>query len=227
MRLCLALAASTFVLIVVGNPCEAREAREDQHSLYWEQRAGHYRLLPNDSGEIIFLGDSITEGCDWGEMFHDPLIKNRGISGDVTRGVLDRLDEVVESKPAKIFLMIGINDLASGMTEKEILANIKSIIREIRRKSPETKLYLQSLLPVNPDFPIFLHHSDKGLQIKNINTVLRRMAKDYGAVYVDLYPLFTGEGEKLDPAYTNDGLHLTGAGYAVWKEAVAPYLRRK
>ncbi len=206
---------------------DAREPRGDQHSLYWEQRAGHYRLLPNDSGEIIFLGDSITEGCDWSEMFHDPLVKNRGISGDVTQGVLDRLDEVVESKPAKIFLMIGINDLASGMTEKEILANIKSIIREIRRKSPETKLYLQSLLPVNPDFPIFLHHSDKGSQIRNINTVLRRMAKDYGAVYVDLYPLFTGEGEKLDPAYTNDGLHLTGAGYAVWKEAVAPYLRRK
>jgi len=222
----LALAVSSLILIATGALSEARAPDGSQHSLYWQQRAGHFRLLPNDRGEIVFLGDSITEGGHWGEMFQNPLIKNRGISGDVTQGVLDRLDEVVESKPAGIFLMIGINDLASGLTEKEILANIKRIAREIRQKSPETVLYLQSLLPVNPDFPIFPDHRNKGSQIKSINTVLRRMAKDYGAVYVDLYPLFIGEGDKLDPEYTNDGLHLTGAGYAVWQEAVAPYLRK-
>jgi lysophospholipase L1-like esterase len=196
-----------------------------QHSLYWHQRASHYRQLPNERGEIIFLGDSITEGCDWGEMFQDPLVKNRGISGDVTQGILDRLDEVVESRPAKVFLMIGINDLAEGLAEKEVLANIKRIIREVRKRSPDTKLYLQSLLPVNPDFKVFPDHVDKAVEIKNINTVLRRLATDYGAVFVDLYPLFIGERDKLDPEYTNDGLHLTGAGYAVWKKAVAPYLR--
>jgi len=132
---------------------------------------------------------------------------------------------VVESKPAKIFLMIGINDLAMGLNEKEILANIKRIIREIRQKSPDTRLYLQSVLPVNPDFRVFPDHVDKSAEIKNINSVLRRMAGDYDAVFVDLYPLFIEEGEKLDPEFTNDGLHLTGAGYAVWKEAVAPFLR--
>ena len=203
----------------------ARQTAGNPHSLYWQQRASHYRQLPNDKGEVIFLGDSITEGGDWGEMFHDPLVKNRGISGDVTQGVLDRLDEVVESKPAKVFLMIGINDLAGGLTEKQILANIKCIIREIRRKSPDTKVYLQSLLPVNPDFRVFPDHVDKSVQIKNINIVLRRMAEDYEAVFVDLYPLFIGVGDKLDPDYTNDGLHLTGAGYSVWKEAVASYLQ--
>ena len=140
----MALAASALVLIAIGDLSAAQEQSGSQHSLYWHQRAGHFRLLPNDRGEIVFLGDSITDGCDWSEMFHNPLIKNRGISGDVTQGVLDRLGEVVESKPAKIFLMIGINDLARGLTEKEILANIESIIREVRKKSPETKLYLQS-----------------------------------------------------------------------------------
>ena len=225
LRLCLSLSASALVLITVGNLSAAWEQSGSQHSLYWQQRASHFRLLPNDKGEIIFLGDSITDGCDWSEMFHNPLIKNRGISGDVARGVLDRLAEVVESKPAKVFLMIGINDLAMGLSEKEILANIKRIIREIRQKSPDTRLYLQSLLPVNPDFRVLPDHVDKGAQIKNINSVLRRMAGDYDAVFVDLYPLFIEEGEKLDPEFTNDGLHLTGAGYAVWKEAVAPFLR--
>ncbi|MFA9452939.1 MAG: GDSL-type esterase/lipase family protein [Candidatus Aminicenantaceae bacterium] len=219
------LCALAFALVLIGVPGAAQEQSGSQHSPYWQQRASHFRLLPNDRGEIIFLGDSITEGCDWSEMFHNPLIKNRGISGDVTRGVLDRLDEVVESMPAKIFLMIGINDLALGLTEKQILANIKSIIREVRLKSPDTTMYLQSLLPVNPDFRVFPDHANKGAQIKNINLVLRRMAHDYGAEFVNLYPLFIGEGEKLDPEFTNDGLHLTGAGYAVWKEAVAPFLQ--
>jgi lysophospholipase L1-like esterase len=58
----------------------------------------------------------------------------------------------------------------------------------------------------------------------NINTGLKRMAKDYSLCYVDLYPLFTGDGDKLRPEYTNDGLHLTGAGYAVWKKAVASFV---
>jgi lysophospholipase L1-like esterase len=177
-----------------------------------------------DQGEVVFLGNSITYGGDWNGMFPSLLIKNRGISGDVTQGVLDRLDRVLETRPAKIFLMIGINDLAFGRNEEEILANIKRIIREIRQGSPETILYLQSLLPVNPDYPVFSNHTDKGLQIKNINRVLRRMAGDYGAVFVDLYPLFVGQDDKLDPRYTKDGLHLTAAGYSVWEKAVAPHL---
>ncbi len=195
------------------------------HPAYWHQRASHFRQLPNDEGEIIMLGDSITEGCNWSEMFANPKFKNRGIGGDVTRGILDRLDEVLDSRPERIFLMIGINDLGHGRPEKEILANIKRIIREVREKSPESTLYLESLLPVNPDFGMFPNHTDKAEQVIAINTVLRRMAADYDVVYVDLYSRFvTGEG-KLDPAFTNDGLHLTGPGYAVWKKALEPFLR--
>ncbi len=195
------------------------------HPAYWHQRASHFRLLPNEEGEIIMLGDSITEGCNWSEMFANPKLKNRGISGDVTQGVLDRLDEVLESHPERIFLMIGINDLGHGKTEEEILANIKRIIREVRKKSPESTLYLESLLPVNPDFAMFPTHTDKTQQVIAINTVLRRMAADYDAVYVDLYSRFVTQGGKLDPAFTNDGLHLTGPGYAIWKKALEPYLR--
>lgn len=200
------------------------QAKSD-HSAYWHQRASHFRQLPNDEGEIIMLGDSITEGCNWSEMFANSKLKNRGISGDVTQGILDRLDEVLESHPERIFLMIGINDLGQGKTETEILANIKRIIREVRKKSPESTLYLESLLPVNPDFGMFPDHTDKAEQVIAINTVLRRMAADYGAVYVDLYARFAVDGGKLDPAFTNDGLHLTGPGYRVWKKALEPHLR--
>jgi hypothetical protein len=168
------LSVCVFILVVLlGVPCVmCQQAENPPHSLYWHQRASHYELLPNEAGEIIFLGDSITDGCNWGEMFGDPKVKNRGISGDITQGILDRLGEVVESKPAKVFLMIGINDLAMGKSPKEIMDNIKRIVKSIRKTSPETLIYIESLLPVNPDFPQFPQHAGKTQEILSINRVL-------------------------------------------------------
>ncbi len=203
----------------------AQEGARLQHSTHWLQRASHFRLLPNLKGEIIFLGDSITEGCNWGEMLQNPKIINRGISGDVSQGILDRLDEVTESFPAKIFLMIGINDLARGTPAEDVLANVKRIIAEVRQKSQDTEIYLESLLPVNPDFGNFPDHTDKGPTIIRFNKILQHMAKDYRCHYVELYEKYVGRDNKLDPEYSHDGLHLNGAGYAVWKKAMKPFLR--
>ena len=135
------------VLFIFSLCAQEQPSLKDQYFPYWNQKETLFRILPNDTGEIIFLGDSITDGCEWSELFHDLSIKNRGISGDVTQGVLDRLGEVVESNPKKIFLMIGVNDLAAGKTEKEIVSNIKKIIKNIQKKSPATEIYLESILP--------------------------------------------------------------------------------
>lgn len=34
----------------------------------------------------------------------------------------------------------------------------------------------------------------------------------------------TIEGDKLNPAYTEDGLHLNGSGYLVWKSEIERYM---
>ena len=82
-------------------------------SAYYHQRLMHFQSLPQTNGDIIFVGNSITDGGEWSELFNDLKIKNRGISGDVTAGVIHRLDEIARRKPAKVFLQIGTNDLAS------------------------------------------------------------------------------------------------------------------
>jgi hypothetical protein len=79
---------------------------------YYDQRKSLFEKLPDTRKEIIFLGNSITDGCEWSELLADRHVKNRGISGDVTAGVLNRIREITASKPAKVFLLIGINDLA-------------------------------------------------------------------------------------------------------------------
>lgn len=190
----------------------------------WYHRTSLFQLLSNDKDEIIFLGDSITANCNWSELFQDKRIKNRGIGGDVTQGVLDRLDEIVESQPLKVFLMIGINDLGKGKTEKEAVTNIKRIIKSLQKKSAETEIYLQSLLPVNRDLGMFPNYTNKTAEILAVNRVLKRMAEEFSCTFIDLYPLFIEKDQKLNPAYTNDGLHLNGEGYLVWKTAVKKYV---
>ena len=74
--------------------------RPNNYALKVEQ----FRSFPNSSKDIIFLGNSITAGTDWMELLGRSDVRNRGISGDITFGVLERLDEVIEGKPAKVFI---------------------------------------------------------------------------------------------------------------------------
>lgn len=193
------------------------------HSTYYQQRKTHFEGLPDEAGEIILLGDSMTDGCEWDELLGNDKVKNRGISGDVTLGVLDRLDEVTASQPAKVFLLIGTNDLARGYSPKEVISNIGSIVADINRASPQTEVYVQSITPVNDHYGKFGGHTSKGEQIKAINAALKAGING-GYQFVDLYPAFVNDEGKLDITLSNDGLHLNGAGYEVWAEVLRKYL---
>lgn len=65
-------------------------------STFYQQRSSLFRLLPVTKNDIVFLGNSITNGNEWDELFGDISIKNRGISGDITAGVLNRFAQWVE-----------------------------------------------------------------------------------------------------------------------------------
>jgi hexosaminidase len=124
-------------------------------STYYYQRVSHFKSLPQTTGDIIFIGNSISDGGEWQELFDDLRIKNRGISGDVSAGVIHRIDEIIERKPAKIFLMIGTNDLARGISTDSLVNNILWIAKYLQIQSPATKLFIQSILPVNETFEKF------------------------------------------------------------------------
>jgi len=202
------------------------ELKKSKHSTYYYQRKTLFEKLPNSENEIIFLGNSISDGCNWNELLNDNRIKNRGISGDVTDGVLDRLDEITESKPAKIFIMIGVNDLACGKSVEYVISNYQKILERIVTASKKTKIYVQSVLPVNDAFQKFENLVNKTKQILAVNNNLKKMSKKYGATYIDLFSLFSIDGDKLNPKYTNDGLHLTGEGYLLWKSVVEKYIEQ-
>jgi len=215
-----------FILILLSLTFLIADSQNKRHSPYYYQKVTLFESLPNDSNEIVFLGNSITDGCEWSELFNDLRIKNRGISGDVTLGVLDRLSEVTESHPLQIFIMIGVNDLAAGISQDTIFSRYERIIKRVKSSSPKTELFVQSVLPVNPEFKKFSNHVNKTNQIIELNKKLKKLCKNYKLSYIDLYSSFKIEGNKLNPKYTNDGLHLTGKGYLLWKSLVEGYISR-
>lgn len=199
-----------------------------KYSTFYYQRATLFEQLPVTSRDIVFLGNSITNGGEWAELLQNKHVKNRGISGDVCRGVYDRLDPILKGKPAKIFLLIGINDVNRGASADTIVVQIKRITQKIKKDSPKTKLYLQSILPVTDYYKMFGGHTKHWKMIREINEKLEQLARAEKVIYVDLYSHFVDPSTgKMNIEYSNDGLHLLGKGYVKWCEILKPYVLRK
>lgn len=173
---------------------------------------------PVTSKDIVMLGNSLTEnGGDWSARLGRKHVINRGIIGDEVMGVYDRLHQILPGKPARLFLLIGVNDVSHDLTADSIAGMIRMTVERIRRESPGTKLYLQSLLPINESFGRYKRMTGKTDTIPAINAKLRALAKEKKITYVDLFPRFIEKGTNiLRKELTNDGLHLNEEGYAIW-----------
>lgn len=193
-------------------------------STYFHQRAGLFGLLPAGNQDIVFIGNSITDGNEWSELFGDIRIKNRGISGDITAGVLYRTKELAAAKPERVFMMIGVNDLARGVSPDSIVKNILLSVAYLRQESPSTKIFVQSVLPVNGIYRKFGGHTSQAAEIIKVNHALKNNAAAKGYRFIDLTPGFSNERGELREELTNDGLHLNGNAYLLWKHLIYPYV---
>ncbi|ARS37827.1 GDSL-type esterase/lipase family protein [Pontibacter actiniarum] len=214
--------AFAFACVLWGTSAAVAQEAAAWDSTYrpstYQVQVDQFRAYPNSRKDIVFLGNSITAHPNWNELLGLKNARNRGISGDITYGVLERLDEVTEGKPAKVFLLIGINDISRNIPDSLILQNYKKIVRRVKTESPSTKLYIQTILPTNNTFTKFKKHYNKEEHVFWLNEALKQLAADENVTLIDLYPAFTdGEG-RLVEAYTHDGLHLTHLGYQKWAE---------
>ena len=194
-------------------------------SEYNLQRRSLFEVLPVYSSDIVFLGNSITDGCEWAELFNNRHVKNRGISGDRSGWLLDRLDPIVGGHPKKLFLMIGVNDLAAGVSPDEIVANVARLIDRFQSESRWTKIYVQSILPVNGDLPGYERRKACAPLIVPTNKRLETLCDEKGVTYLDVWGALADHEGRLDKRYTNDGLHLTGEGYVVWRDAIKQHVK--
>ena len=177
---------------------------------------------PISNKDIVMLGNSLTEnGGNWAARLGNKHVRNRGIIGDVVMGVYDRLHQILPGHPAKLFLLIGVNDISHGLTSDSIVSMIRTTVERIRKESPDTRLYLQSLLPINESFGRYKRLTGKTSMIPEINKQLEALAKEKGLTYINLFPLFTEKGSNVLRAdLTTDGLHLKEEGYKIWVKAI-------
>ena len=183
---------------------------------HYAARFEKFKKEPIVTGKVLFLGDNITEGGNWRKLLKDSTAINRGISGDNTFGVLHRLEETTKRKPSKIFLLIGVNDLSKNSPNEVIIENIFAIVGKIRGASPKTRIFLQSLLPLNPGVKDFPANLAKQENILEINGQLKKYGDIFKFTYIDIHSLFLDKQNALDARFTYDGLHLNAAGYLRW-----------
>ena len=182
----------------------------------WALKVAQFRSYPNSPKDVIFVGNSITEYTQWSELLGRNDVRNRGISSDISFGVLERLDEITEGKPAKVFILIGINDVSRNVPDSFILRNYALIIQRIKKESPSTKIYFHTLLPVNNEFTQHKRHYNRDEHILYVNEELKKLAAKENITLIDLHPHFLDGNKKLDKKYTADGLHLNAEGYQLW-----------
>lgn len=184
------------------------------------------RILNIKYGDIIYLGDSITEYYDFNRYYNYPIVKS-GISGYKTDDILNNLDSMVFNyNPKKIFLLIGTNDLVKKDPDY-IIDNIKKIVEKIKEKKPNAKMYIESVYPVNnTDNEKISHKMVKNRNnedIKKINEGIKSYCEQENITYIDMYKVLADEEGNLKLEYTIEGLHMSDEAYEVISKELKKY----
>ena len=198
----------------------------------YQEKINIFKIMPKRKHGIVFLGDSVIEGINWTEFYDNLDIRNRGIGGDWTGGVLSRLDEILDLEPRKIFIYLGGNDLYHKYeyknkrnTERDIekiIENYKKILVSISDRLPQTKIYIISSIPLNHSWKYVVVTDE---EIRALNDRLKQLSKESGGIYVDLYSKLKTKDNELSIRYTTDGLHLNSKGYLIFKKVIDPYIK--
>lgn len=181
---------------------------------HYPERIALFMQNPLSKNDLVFLGNSITEqGGDWGKRFNNPKAKNRGIAGDTTDGVLARLGEISYCEPKQVFILIGINDLfRDDMTSEKVSNNILKIVNQIHEKSPNTSIFVHTILPTST-----VRIKEK---IQTTNTLLRNATSNNPFQLIELHTEFTDKDGLMNMNLSNDGVHLNETGYRIWMKKI-------
>ena len=187
-----------------------------QDDPYYKHRKSQFeQLMNNERYETMMLGDSITDEGQWDELLDNTKVQNRGISGDTTDGVLDRLNSI--SKGIKqVFIMIGVNDIMRGKEVDEVYANYLKIIQTFKDKN--IKVYIQSTLYIGES-----RKANFNPKIEELDARLEKYASENQITFINLNPIFAPQ-KVLKKEFTSDDLHLNGTAYKLWTEQIRKYL---
>lgn len=169
-------------------------------------------MLKGQDVDTVFLGDSITQAYNIGDYFLGKKYVNRGIGGDITKGVISRLQsQVIDLNPRQIIILIGTNDLSDNLQPKNILENYEIILNKISEKLPNCKVFIESIYPLNEK--MHTHKVRTNNRIIATNQLIKELCEKRNITYIDLWGVLSDSNGQLIKKYTYDGLHLLPEGY--------------
>lgn len=177
--------------------------------------------VDKQSKEVVFAGDSHISNFDWEDYFKGLSVANRGIGGDTSGGLLQRIEQVTELNPEKVFLLVGINDIAQGVSLESIEYSYIQIIDVIKKNKPNTHIYAQSVFPVAGELYESYFSKQSGPINESVARLNKRISQLAGATFIDVADKF---GTELATEYSVDGLHLNKEGYEVWLNKIEEYV---
>lgn len=193
-------------------------------SAFWEFYNGKLAMYEEENlqyadqiVDAVFLGDSLTDGYDVKSYYPEYTVLNRGIGGDTTIWLEQRLDVSLYAVQTKVAIMlIGANNMDS------MFDNYEGILKSFKEKAPNTKIILLSLTSMSREW-------GKKNQLAAYNNVkIKKLAEQYGFEFVDLYSaLLNLETGEIYDEYTTDGGHLTPKGYQVVTSCIKPVLQQQ
>ncbi|WP_223069718.1 GDSL-type esterase/lipase family protein [Paenibacillus caui] len=184
-----------------------------QNKTYLMQMENQSHYKPKHA-DIVMLGDSITYNVQWNELLGRNAA-NRGIGGDYTSGMLNRLEYVTNLTPYMVFIMAGTNDLFKGeVTPETAFQNYVSILDALEQKHITPVITLT--LYVGKDIANYTAINER---VQKLNGYLTGYARQHEITCIDLNEAIAPEGYLLYD-YSIDGIHINGEAYEIWGDKI-------
>jgi lysophospholipase L1-like esterase len=196
-----------------------RPAAGDQPSSYWEEKKSFFDTLGTYASTVM-IGDSLTDGAEWKEMFPGSAVVNRGVDGDTTAGVLRRMDGITSARARKAFVMIGINDFKEGRTVDAVFNDYRGIVSRLGEAG--MKVFVQSTVLCNEAKGEWTGCAAVQGKLVELNRRLAGLASA-NVTFIDINAGLAGPGG-LKPELTYDGVHLNGEGYRIWRDEISKFV---
>ena len=196
-----------------------RPQSENQPSSYWMEKKSFFDAL-GAYASTVMIGDSLTDGAEWKEMFPGVAVVNRGVDGDTTAGVLHRMDAITSTRARKAFVMIGINDFKEGRTVDAVFNDYRGIVSRLNEGG--MKVFVQATVMCNEAKAGWISCTAIQGRIRELNGRLAGLASAR-VTFIDINAGLAGAGG-LKPELTHDGVHLNGEGYRIWRDEISKFV---
>jgi lysophospholipase L1-like esterase len=196
-----------------------------QDSRKWEPEIAAFeagdRTNPPPRNCIVFVGSSSIRL--WSGLKTDfpglPVV-NRGFGGSEMADSVKLAERIIiPYQPRQVVVYAGANDVAAGKDPEIVFGDFVALVDKIHEHLPGTGVAFIASAP-NPKRWAIVE------RVKKLNTLVQAYCRQHRLALIDVFPLMLGaDGHPKPDIFREDGLHMNAKGYAIWKQAVAPYLR--